>query len=62
MMTRIKFTDDVEFETDGPYRIEEKFDGFYLVGHGMLCPLNDRAEGETMIAELAPVEERQCRN
>jgi hypothetical protein len=60
MMTRIKFTDDVEFETDGPYRIEEKFDGFYLVGHGMLCPLNDRAEGETMIAELAPPEERHA--
>lgn len=60
MMTRIKFTDDVEFETDGPYRIEEKFDGFYLVGHGMLCPLNDRAEGELMMDELAPPEERHA--
>lgn len=61
MMARIRFTDGIEFETEGPYRIEEKFDGHYLVGHGMLCPLESREEGEQMIRDLAPPEERDAR-
>lgn len=45
----LKFNDGVEFNTDGPLRIEEKYDGLYVVGKGMLIPINTREEGENMI-------------
>lgn len=61
MAPEIKFSDGVSFELQGPYRIESRNDGLYVVGHGMLCPVKDRAEGEQMIREFAPKEER-CPN
>jgi hypothetical protein len=60
-MSVLKFSDGIEFELQGPYRIESRADGLYVVGHGMLCPIKDRAEGEKMIREYAPKEER-CPN
>jgi hypothetical protein len=53
-MTRLRFTDGVEFETSGDYRIESRADGLYVVGHGFLCPVDSRAEGDALIARLAP--------
>jgi hypothetical protein len=48
----IKFTDGVEFDTSGPsYHLEHKFDGWYVVGKGMLCPVNSREEGLRLIKE-----------
>jgi hypothetical protein len=46
---KIKFADGVEFDTGGEYRIEERTDGFYIVGQGGLIPVKDRAEGEELI-------------
>ncbi len=57
----IKFSDGVEFDLQGPYRIETRFDGLYVVGHGMLCPVENREEAEAMLREFTPREER-CPN
>jgi len=51
-MSRMTFTDGVSFDTDGPYRVERRHDGFYMVGGGMLCPVNSHEEGYEMIRGL----------
>jgi hypothetical protein len=51
-MTRLRFDDGVEFDTDGPYRIEERHDGLYVVGRGMLCPCDSREAAERLLADL----------
>ena len=33
-------------------RIEQRSDGFYVVGQGMLCPVDSREEGLLFIADL----------
>ena len=33
-MTRLRFSDSVEFDTSGPLRVERRPDGYYLVGRG----------------------------
>jgi hypothetical protein len=48
----LKFTDGVEFNTSGILRIEEKFDGFYVLGEGWLIPVTGQEEGERVIAKL----------
>jgi hypothetical protein len=54
LMPRIRFTDGIEFNTDGPVRIEERADGLYVVGDGMLCPVDSREQAERVIAALKP--------
>ena len=45
-MSTIKFNDGVEFDTSSPtYRVVRKPDGYYVVGRGMLMPVEDRDEG-----------------
>jgi hypothetical protein len=51
-MSELRFTDGMRIETSGEYRIIWKSDGAYVVGHGMCCPVADRAEGEKLIAKL----------
>ena len=48
----IKFSDGMEFDTAGDLRIERRSDGLYVVGEGMLIPVNDRAEGLEIIQEM----------
>jgi hypothetical protein len=50
----IEFSDGMKFDTSGEYRIEARLDGLYVVGRGMLCPVDSREEGERLIAELKP--------
>lgn len=47
----IGFSDGVQFNTQGDYRIEQRFDGLYVVGQGLLCAVDSQEEGEAMIAE-----------
>ena len=50
----IRFSDGVVFNTSGPLRIERKRDGLYLVGEGMLIPVESEAETrEIMRTEAA---------
>lgn len=48
----MRFSDGMEFDTSGPYRITRKSDGLYVVGNGMLCPVDSYEEGEKLIESL----------
>lgn len=55
----IESDDGVRFDTSGEYRIVTRPDGLYVVGHGMVCPVDSEEEGEELIeciksAEAAP--------
>lgn len=52
------FTDGMEMKTSGPYRIIEETDGLYVVGNGLLCAVDTRAEGEKMISDLLEADRR----
>ncbi len=51
-MSKLTFTDGVSFDTDGPYRVTQRKDGWYFVGGGMLCPVNSYEEGCEMKRRL----------
>lgn len=51
-MSKLKFKDGEEFNTSGPLRTEERFDGLYVVGRGHLIPVKDKAEAEAIIKNL----------
>lgn len=51
-MTKLRFNDGVEIETDGELRIHRESDGLYVVGGGMMCAVDSRDEGERMIADI----------
>ena len=51
-MPIMKFTDGMMINTDGPYRVIRQSDGFYVTGHGFLCPVDSQEEGDKLIADL----------
>ena len=52
-MTKLKFSDGIEFDTSGPtYVLVNKSDGLYVVGLGLLCPVDTVEEGKQLIQEL----------
>jgi hypothetical protein len=51
-MTRLKFNDGIEFDTDGGYRIERRKDSYYVVGNGFMCPAADHDEAKQILADL----------
>jgi len=48
-MSILRFTDGQEFDTSGDYRIEERYDGLYVVGNGLLMAVKTREEGIAFI-------------
>ena len=48
----IKFDDGVQFDTRGPLRVAKRRDGYYVVGEGLLIPVDSREEGEQVKKEL----------
>lgn len=61
-MSTIKFNDGMEFNTsDRSYHVVRKSDGYYVVGRGMLIPVDDRDEGYRMIDELLAAEGHSSR-
>jgi len=48
----IKFDDGVQFDTRGPLRVVKRRDGYYVVGEGLLIPVDSREEGEQVKKEL----------
>jgi len=40
----LKFSDGVQFDTSGEYRIEKRYDGYYVTGHGMLSYAGETRE------------------
>lgn len=50
---KLKFSDGVEIDTEGPYRMIREHDGLYVVGHGMCIPVKDEAEASNYITQLS---------
>lgn len=48
----LKFNDGMTINIEGKLRIIEKSDGLYVVGNGMLIPVNNYEEGKKIIKEL----------
>jgi len=48
----LKFSDGMSFNTQTKLHIERRSDGLYVVGNGMLIPVNDIKEGREIIAEI----------
>lgn len=51
-MGTLRFNDGISFDTSGEYRIERRRDGLYVVGKGMMMPIDSREEGEEFIAQM----------
>jgi hypothetical protein len=48
----ITFSDGMSFDTEGPLRIACRSDGWYVIGCGMLCPVQSLDDGEKLILKL----------
>ena len=48
----MRFTDGMEIDTSGEYRVIRKSDGLYVVGHGMLSAVDSWEEGDELIRSL----------
>jgi hypothetical protein len=48
-MSKLKFSDGMEFDLSGPLRVELRSDGYYVVGNGMLMAVDSKEQGEKFI-------------
>lgn len=48
----LRFSDGVTIDTSGELRLMNLSDGSYVVGQGMLIPVNTREEGQQIIEEM----------
>ena len=48
----LTFSDGMSFNTSGPLRLARRSDGWYVIGEGMLIPVEGSEEGLTMISKL----------
>lgn len=46
------FSDGMKFNTSGELRVEVRNDGPYVVGNGMLIPVDTEEEGQELIRYL----------
>lgn len=46
---RIRFNDGMTFDRSGPLRLTKRRDGWYVIGEGLLCPIDSPEEGRTFI-------------
>jgi len=51
-MARLHFTDGLSFDVQGPLRIERRSDGYYVLGQGLMVPVDDPDDGAELIEEL----------
>jgi hypothetical protein len=47
----LRFSDGMEFDTNGPLHPEKRSDGWYVVGEGMLIPVKSLEEATDIIKE-----------
>ena len=45
----VKFSDGMIFDTSIKARIVRKSDGLYIVGDGIICPINSLEEGKQIL-------------
>lgn len=51
-MSTLTFKDGMSFNTDTELHSERRFDGWYVVGHGILIPVKNEAEANLLISEM----------
>ena len=51
-MSSLNFSDGMKFDTSGPLRLTHRKDGWYVIGTGLLMPVDSAQEGREYIAEL----------
>jgi hypothetical protein len=51
-MSILRFTDGEEFDTSGPIRKEERYDGWYVIGENRLIPVKDEEEADEVMTEI----------
>jgi hypothetical protein len=55
-MSKLTFTDGESFDLSGPLRLEERYDGWYVLGNNRMIPVASQDEGRRLIDdELAKV-------
>ena len=54
----MRFSDGMTFDTAGPLRTVRKSDGLYVVGNGMILPVNDYTEANELIQKLKPINKK----
>lgn len=54
----IKFSDGMEFDTEGELRIERRFDRLYVIGKGMLIPVDSIEEAHAVIKDMERIDKR----
>ena len=52
IMSKLKFSDGEEFDLSGPLRIEERIDGWYVLGNNKMIPVSSQSEGLKLIETL----------
>jgi len=50
-MSKITFTDGQTFDLSGPLRLEERYDGWYVLGNNRMVPVSSQDEGIRLIDE-----------
>jgi hypothetical protein len=48
----LRFSDGEQFDTLGPIRKEERYDGWYVLGDGKMIPVRDEEEANRVIERL----------
>jgi hypothetical protein len=55
-MSKLTFTDGESFDLSGPLRLEERYDGWYVLGNNRMIPVASQDAGNKLIDdELAKV-------
>jgi hypothetical protein len=51
-MSKLKFSDGEEFDLSGPLRLEERYDGWYVLGNNKMIPVANQDAGRILITQL----------
>ena len=52
----MNFSDGMEFDTSGQYRLTHRSDGWYVVGKGLLMSVSTPEEGQKVISEMQSID------
>lgn len=51
-MSKLTFTDGETFDLSGPLRLEERYDGWYVLGNNRMIPVSSQDAGHILITQL----------
>ena len=51
-MSKLTFTDGESFDLSGPLRLEERYDGWYVLGNNRMIPVASQDAGNKLITQL----------